>query len=315
MARLFALLVLSLLPVSVIADTIRHARVLSDSEIEEVPEKLESRWTSISQAQKSVIEETLGQENSVSSKEALEALTKQDPDKMPVMDLTRAFGDLPIAKAFMDHPDPVIRFLANVYLLKSGQLDASERLKAMMDDDTLDEFDSRYLKTRFAAIGIDVQNATAADIAKHFSLLAREFPVLSIGDDVPDAQFSDINGRKLSISDFRGKTLIIHYWATWCGPCMDELDSLAQRLNAIDKDKYAIVFVSLDVDLDSHAKRLKSLPQDFVFVCDCQSARGPLTSIFSVIHIPVNVIISPEGKLHSTKLSDVLPNDSPPKAP
>lgn len=315
MKRLFLLIVLTLLPASVIADTIRHARVLSDSEIEEVPEKLESRLTSISQAQKSVIEAELGQENSVSSKEALEALTKQAPDKMPVMDLTRTFGDLRIAKAFKDHSDPVIRFLANVYLLKSGQLDASERLNAMIDDDTLNEFDARYLKTRFAAIGIDVENATAAEIAKHFSLLAREFPVLSIGDDVPDAQFSDIHGRKLSISDFRGKTLIIHYWATWCGSCMDELDSLSQRLNAIDKDKYAILFVSLDVDLDSHTKRIKTLPQDFVFVCDCQSARGPLTSIFSVIHIPVNIIISPEGKLHSTKLSDILPNENPPKTP
>ncbi len=203
-----------------------------------------------------------------------------------------------------------MRFIANVYLLKAGQLDASERLCALIDDDSLDEFDSRYLKTRFSTIGVDVKKATASEIAKHFSLLAREFPAIGIGTEVPNAQFCDVLERKLSLSDFRGKTVIVHYWATWCGPCMEEIDSVAKQLDSLDREKYTVIFVSLDVDTDSHAKRIEQLPKNFVFTCDGQSARGPLTSIFSVSHIPANIVISSEGKLVSTKLSNVLPNDN-----
>ncbi len=43
-------------------------------------------------------------------------------------------------------------------------------------------------------------------------------------------------------------------------------------------------------------KESEKLPKNFVFTCDGLSARGPLTSIFSVIHLPVNVIVSAEGK-------------------
>ncbi len=78
-------------------------------------------------------------------------------------------------------------------------------------------------------------------------MLSREFPAISIGTEVPNAQFCDVNGRKLSLLDFRGKTVIIHYWATWCGPCMDEIDSLSKRLDSLDKDKYTVLFVSLDL--------------------------------------------------------------------
>lgn len=315
MSRFVTLLLLMLVPASVNADTIRAARVLSSEEIEELPDKLEPRLTSISKAQHQSIEAALGQKSVISPRNILRELASKSLDRFPVMDLTMVFGDLPIAKEFKDHADPVVRFVANVYLLKAGQLDASQRLCELIDDESLDEFNARYLKTRFSAIGVDVQKATASEIAKHFSLLSREFPAISIGTEVPNAQFCDINERKFSLSDFRGKTVIVHYWATWCGPCMDELDSLAKRLDSLDKDKYTVLFVSLDVDSDSHAMRIEKLPKDFVFTCDGQSARGPLTSIFSVIHLPVNVVISSEGKLVSTKLSDVLPKDSPSKSP
>jgi peroxiredoxin len=131
---------------------------------------------------------------------------------------------------------------------------------------------------------------------------------LSIGAEIPDTEFTDVQGRKFKLSDFRGKTVIIHYWATWCVPCMDEVDSLSKRLESLEKGKSAALFVSLDVDFDAHANRIAGLPRDFVFVCDGKSARGPLTSIFSVIQIPANVIISPERKLLSTKLGDALPD-------
>lgn len=261
------------------------------------------------------METALRQDSIVSPRAVLRELVDQELNKISVMDITLVLGDLPIATAFQDHSDPIIRFIANIYLLKSGRLDASKRLNDLIDDDSLSEFDARYLKTRFASIGVDVENATAAEIAKHFAIISIEFPAMSKGAEIPDTELSDVQGRKFKLSDFRGKTVLIHYWATWCIPCMDEIDSLSKRLESLDKEKYVVLLVSLDVDMDAHTKRIESLSKKFIFVCDGKSARGPLTSLFSVIHIPVNVIISPEGKLASTKLSDTFPNESNIKAP
>ncbi len=72
--------------------------------------------------------------------------------EIPVMALTLVLGDLPIAKEFTDHADPVVRFIANVYLLKSGNWMQLNGLNKLIDDDSLDEFDARYLKTRFSAM-------------------------------------------------------------------------------------------------------------------------------------------------------------------
>ena len=296
------------------ADTIRNAKVLNMDEIEGLASILEPRVTAISEEQMKILEASLTGKCDEGVKDILKTLVKVDIDKIPVMELSTVFGELPIADAFRDHSDPVVRFIANIYILKAGRLDAAERLHALIDDDALSEFDSRYLKSRFVAIGIDVESATSASIAKHFASLAREFPVLAIGDSVPNFQFTDSNGREISIESLRGKTVIIHYWATWCSPCVAELDALCKQLNLLDKDDFVIVFSSLDFNLDSHAKYIERLPNGFHYTCDGKSASSPIASTFGVINLPRNIVISPDGKLAASSLSGILPKDSSTKS-
>ncbi len=103
--------------------------------------------------------------------------------------------------------------------------------------------------------------------------------------------------------------VLVDFWATWCGPCMDEIDSVADRLSTLKENQSVVLFVSLDFDLESHAKRIEKLPKNVLYTCDGQSAHGQLASLFAVIHLPANVVISPDGKLLSTSLSDIFPMD------
>src|SRR5712664_850548 len=48
----------------------------------------------------------------------------------------------------------------------------------------------------------------------------------------PDVSFADAGGKMLTLNDFRGRTIVVNLWATWCGPCITELPALA-RLNAV----------------------------------------------------------------------------------
>ncbi len=100
------MLALMLVPTRVNAETIRSARVLSTKEIEDIPEKLELRLTSITKKQQQAIKGVLDQESVVSPRDVLREISSKAMDEIPVMNLTLVLGDLPIAKEFKDHTDP-----------------------------------------------------------------------------------------------------------------------------------------------------------------------------------------------------------------
>jgi peroxiredoxin len=62
----------------------------------------------------------------------------------------------------------------------------------------------------------------------------------------PDFSLQDLGGKSITLSDFRGKVVLLNFWATWCGPCRREIPSL-ERLYHLRKDKgFEIVAVSVD---------------------------------------------------------------------
>lgn len=70
----------------------------------------------------------------------------------------------------------------------------------------------------------------------------------------------DVQTLNATVAQKRTKPLLVHYWATWCGPCMLEMDDLIALRKRHPKDKLDMLFVSLDVDASSLERRLKTLP-------------------------------------------------------
>lgn len=63
---------------------------------------------------------------------------------------------------------------------------------------------------------------------------------------VPDLAFADASGRKLSLSDFRGRSIVLNIWATWCVPCRKEMPSLDRLQAKFDPSKLLVLTVSID---------------------------------------------------------------------
>ncbi|MBI2339562.1 MAG: TlpA family protein disulfide reductase [Deltaproteobacteria bacterium] len=67
-----------------------------------------------------------------------------------------------------------------------------------------------------------------------------------VGKQAPDFSLKDEKGQKVALSQYRGKVVLLHFWATWCPPCVEEFPSLDRLVQKFDGAKFALIAVSVD---------------------------------------------------------------------
>jgi len=115
---------------------------------------------------------------------------------------------------------------------------------------------------------------------------------------VPDLGFEDANGKKLSLADFRGRTVLLNLWATWCVPCRKEMPTLDALQGELGSDDFQVVAVNIDTRDPNKPKRfLKDIGVSKLTYYADPSAKSfqDLKSIGRAFGMPTTMLIDPQG--------------------
>ncbi|MEL7121079.1 MAG: TlpA disulfide reductase family protein [Bacteroidota bacterium] len=120
---------------------------------------------------------------------------------------------------------------------------------------------------------------------------------LQIGNQASDFEAVDLNGKTIKLSDFKDKVIMLDFWATWCGPCVQEIPDMKAL-----KEKYGDQLVIISISLDKKEEKLRSFIKakdlNWTHVYAPEGRQNELVKTYCGFGLPTYYIIDKNGKIH-----------------
>lgn len=120
------------------------------------------------------------------------------------------------------------------------------------------------------------------------------FAAKTLTGPAPDFTLKSVDGSNLRLSEQRGQVVLINFWASWCGPCRQEMPLLDEIQQKYSKLGFTVLGVNVDKDPAKADKILKDIPVTFPVLYDSE---GTVSKLFDVSAMPTTVIVDRDGSM------------------
>lgn len=137
--------------------------------------------------------------------------------------------------------------------------------------------------------------------------------ISSVGRYLPGFSQADTSGNLIRLSSFKGKYVLVDFWASWCEPCRAENPVLVEAFNVYKDKGFTILGVSLDRNKESWLKAIHADKLNWTQVSDLKYWNNDIAKKLNIRSIPQNILLDPSGKiiarnLRGDELNEILAN-------
>jgi peroxiredoxin len=122
------------------------------------------------------------------------------------------------------------------------------------------------------------------------------------GGITPPLRLVDTTGRTHRLSEYRGKVVLINFWATWCAPCREEMPSIERLRRAMKAKRFAVLAVNLAEPQARVRQFLQRVPLGFPLLLDPDMA---VAKAWNVRQLPASFVVGPDGRIRYSYVGDL----------
>lgn len=142
------------------------------------------------------------------------------------------------------------------------------------------------------------KNAAVTD----FLVRMAKLKTVQTGSPAPDFSMNTIEGKIVKLSDFKGKYVLLDFWASWCQPCRQENPNVVKAFQTFKNRNFTIFSVSLDKDPQQWKQAVNADGLTWTHGSELKDFEGPAVRLYQVEAIPSSFLIDPSGKIIARNL-------------
>src|SRR6185312_5922417 len=119
----------------------------------------------------------------------------------------------------------------------------------------------------------------------------------AIGAQMMNFSQADTTGKPVQFADFKGKYVLVDFWASWCGPCRAENPNVLKAYNKYKDKGFTVVGISLDEKGDKWKKAIRDDHMPWDELSDLKGWKNDVSEYFGIQGIPSNLLVDPSGKI------------------
>ncbi len=154
--------------------------------------------------------------------------------------------------------------------------------------------DPNQLDSLYKTLDASIQSGYYGRIIKDLVIKAQ---MTAVGKQAPGFTSTDENGKPLSLASFKGRYVLVDFWASWCGPCRQENPDVVKAYHQFHDKGFNILGVSLDTKKDKWEEAIKKDGLNWSQVSDLKGWKADVVALYGVQGIPMNYLVDKDGKI------------------